>query len=393
MPAFVEDHLSVWRGHAGGFGRGVGQRLGDHVEDEPAVVVRWNGLFHLTVVAIVEALVVVQGVDQHAPVCVEEDATAFVWVTTSVCAGFHAEVELTPEVGRLRGDFVAHPNLAISVHVNRGFVARFGEDVDLVEGPSHLGQHLDACGVVQQHAVGRVELHDALTGRGLDPVVCTQARVFLAHHLAVNQGAGVRDGLRIFAPAGVGVHGGQVQFGAVHAAGAFLHAHPDVVEIQFGGVHRVVQLPAAVLQSEGVGDVAGVAKVFHHDDRATVFGELHDGLDFGGGVSVLGGEADQAVRVKLGQRKRVSLHACDDVGGVPGVVDVGQEEGAADQRTGFDPHGFQVFSEGGQIVPVVVVGGQLVDVGDVDESQQHAEEQRGEHGPERDLERQPSDLR
>ncbi len=89
----------------------------------------------------------------------------------------------------------------------------------------------------------------------------------------------MRDGLRIFAPAGVGVHGGQVKFGAVHAAGAFLHAHPDVVEVQFGGVHRVVQLPAAVLQSEGIGDVARIAEVFHHDDCATVFGELHDGFD------------------------------------------------------------------------------------------------------------------
>ena len=203
----------------------------------------------------------------------------------------------------------------------------------------------------------------------------------------------MRDRLRILAPAGVGVHGGQVQLGAVHAAGAFLHAHPDVIEVQLGGVHRVVQLPAAVLQPEGVGDVAGVAKVFHHDDRSTVFGELHDGLDLGGGVSVLGGEANQTVRVELRQRKRVTLDARNDVRGVPGVVDVRKEKGAAHKRAGFNPHGFQVFPEGGQIVPVVVVGGQLVDVGDVDEGQQYAEQQGGEHGPERDLERQPPDLR
>ena len=103
---------------------------------------------------------------------------------TGTSAGFDAEVELTPSIGCFRGDFVAHPNLTVAVHVDRGLVAGQGPDGDLAERASDTGNDLEAGDVVEQELVSSVVVHTPV-----DHVLGTQRCLTNHERLLVELGA------------------------------------------------------------------------------------------------------------------------------------------------------------------------------------------------------------
>ena len=180
----------------------------------------------------------------------------------------------------------------------------------------------------------------------VDHVLFTQRRLAGNEILFVELGTGMLTRTARFGPAFVGGEGRRVKLGAVHAARVVLNTHPDIVEIEFGGVGGVKDLLTRVANAKGLGNGVGVAVVFEDHRSATSLNKFHDGVDFRRRIARTRSDRDEAIIVELGQGEGVTLNTCEHIGGVARILDIGEQQRAADQRASFDAHVLDVLSEG-----------------------------------------------